>query len=182
MTVGGCVSTATAELDERMHFVQNMHGNIMTPHTAFLTLQSCKTMAVRCRKQAENAMTVASFLETHPKVAMVCYPGLPSFPQRSLALKQHRDGFHGGMLWFEVKGGSAAGRKLMDTTQRPWSLCENLGAVESIITCPSVMTHANMLPEDRIKVGITDGFIRLSCGIEDAHELVESLRISLDSL
>mmetsp|Transcript_8589 Transcript_8589/g.25839 ORF Transcript_8589/g.25839 Transcript_8589/m.25839 type:complete len:396 (-) Transcript_8589:79-1266(-) len=182
MTVGGCVSAATAELDDRMHFVQNMHGNIMTPHTAFLTLQSCKTMAVRCRKQAENAMAVATFLESHPKILMVCYPGLPSFPQRALAIKQHRDGFHGGMLWCEVKGGSAAGRKLMDITQRPWSLCENLGAVESIITCPSVMTHANMLREDRMKVGISDGFIRLSCGIEDAGELIEALKIALDSL
>mmetsp|Transcript_8586 Transcript_8586/g.25831 ORF Transcript_8586/g.25831 Transcript_8586/m.25831 type:complete len:102 (-) Transcript_8586:445-750(-) len=94
----------------------------MTPHTAFLTLQSCKTMAVRCRKQAENAMAVATFLESHPKILMVCYPGLPSFPQRALAIKQHRDGFHGGMLWCEVKGGSAAGRKLMDITQRPWWL------------------------------------------------------------
>ncbi|KAH8091588.1 cystathionine gamma-synthase [Aureococcus anophagefferens] len=144
MTVGGCVSCATKELDDRLHFVQNMHGNIMTPHTAFLTLQSCKTMAVRCKQQAANAMAVATFLEGHAKV------------------ETHNDGFHGGMLWFEVKGGSAAGRKLMDTTPRPWSLCENLGAVESIITCPSVMTHANMLAEDRLKVGITDGFIRIS--------------------
>jgi cystathionine beta-lyase/cystathionine gamma-synthase len=182
MTVGGCVSCATKELDDRLHFVQNMHGNIMTPHTAFLTLQSCKTMAVRCKQQAANAMAVATFLEGHAKVETVRYPGLASFPQKALADKQHNDGFHGGMLWFEVKGGSAAGRKLMDTTPRPWSLCENLGAVESIITCPSVMTHANMLPEDRLKVGITDGFIRISCGIEDAKDLITALKTSLDAL
>mmetsp|Transcript_19580 Transcript_19580/g.61312 ORF Transcript_19580/g.61312 Transcript_19580/m.61312 type:complete len:397 (-) Transcript_19580:141-1331(-) len=182
MTVGGCVTAKTKELDDELHFFQNMHGNIMTPHTAFLTLQSCKTMAVRCRKQAANAMAVATFLESHPKVERVRYPGLASFPQKALADKQHRDGFHGGMLWCEIKGGSAAGRKLMDTTQRPWSLCENLGAVESIITCPSVMTHANMLAEDRLKVGITDGFIRLSCGIEEEKDLIVALKTALDAL
>ena len=122
--------------------------------------------------RAAAGAKVATFLETHPKVARVVYPGLASFPQAELAARQHAGGFHGGMLWCEVKGGSAAGRRLMDTCQRPWSLCENLGAVESIITCPSVMTHANMLPEDRLKVGITDGFIRLSCGVEDAGDLV----------
>merc|ERR1719231_1917625 len=159
-----------------------MHGNIMTPHTAFTTLQSCKTMMVRCKKQAENAQKVAEFLEAHPKVETCCYPGLKSFPQKALADKQHRDGFHGGMLWCEVKGGIAAGRKLMDTVQRPWSLCENLGAVESIITCPSVMTHANMLKEDRLKVGITDGFVRVSCGIEDPDDLIAALKKGLDAL
>lgn len=182
MTVGGVVSSATKELDDRLHFFQNMHGNIMTPHTAFVTLQNCKTMAVRCQKQAANAQAVAEFLEQHPKVETVRYPGLASFPQKELADAQHLDGFHGGMLWCEVQGGIEAGRKLMDTIQRPWSLCENLGAVESIITCPSVMTHANMLKEDRLKVGITDGFIRVSCGIEDAADLITALQLALDNL
>jgi len=182
MTVGGVVSSATKELDERLHFVQNMHGNIMTPHTAFTTLQCCKTMSVRCAKQAANAQQIAEFLEAHPKIETVRYPGLASFPQKALADKQHLNGFHGGMLWCEVKGGIEAGRKLMDSAQRPWSLCENLGAVESIITCPSVMTHANMLKEDRLKVGITDGFIRISCGIEDAKDLIASLKLALDKL
>ena len=182
MTVGGVVSANSAHLTERLHFWRNVHGNIMSPHTAFLTLQSSKTMGVRCRQQAANALAVARFLETHPKVERVVYPGLPSFPQAALAQRQHAGGFHGGMLSCEVVGGSAAGRKLMDTCQRPWSLCENLGAVESIITCPSVMTHANMLPKDRLKVGITDGFIRLSCGVEDAEDLVRALKIALDAL
>uniref|UniRef100_A0A7S0TAJ6 plant cystathionine gamma-synthase n=1 Tax=Chrysocystis fragilis TaxID=1411660 RepID=A0A7S0TAJ6_9STRA len=182
MTVGGVVASATKDLDDRLHFVQNMHGNIMTPHTAFLTLQSCKTMAVRCEKQAKNAQAIAEFLEKHPKVDTVRYPGLASFPQKALADAQHANGFHGGMLWCEVKGGIAAGRKLMDSVQRPWSLCENLGAVESIITCPSVMTHANMLKEDRLKVGITDGFIRISCGIEDTDDLIKALQLALDQL
>jgi len=154
----------------------------MSPQNAFYTLQTAKTMGLRIRKQSDNAMKIATFLEAHPMVDVVRYPGLASFPQAELAARQHAGGFHGGMLWCEVKGGSAAGRRLMDTCQRPWSLCENLGAVESIITCPSVMTHANMLPEDRLKVGITDGFIRLSCGVEDAGDLVRALKIALDAL
>ena len=152
----------------------------MNPMVAFLQLQTTKTMQLRIERQTKTAQAVAEFLETHPAVDVVRYPGLKSFPQRELAEKQHK--LHGGMLWFEVKGGTEAGRKLMDSINRPWSLCENLGAVESIITCPSVMTHANMLKEDRLKVGITDGFVRVSCGIEDAEDLIRSLKKSLDAL
>ncbi|CAE8681196.1 unnamed protein product, partial [Polarella glacialis] len=86
------------------------------------------------------------------------------------------------MLWFEILGGVEAGKKLMNVCQRPWSLCENLGATESIITACAVMTHANMLKEDRLKVGITDGFIRVSCGIEDKEDLIRALKIALDQI
>ena len=106
----------------------------MAPHTA--PHAPVGSDGVRCRAQAANALKVATFLETHPKVARVVYPGLASFPQAELAARQHAGGFHGGMLWCEVKGGSAAGRRLMDTCQRPWSLCENLGAVESTSRAP----------------------------------------------
>merc|ERR1712072_914834 len=129
-----------------------------------------------------TAMSVAQFLEMHPMVDTVQYPGLESFPQRDVAVKQHMGGLHGGMLWFEVKGGTPMGRTLMDTVRRPWSLAENLGACESIITCPAVMTHGNMLPEDRAKVGITDGFVRISCGIENVKELIDALSEALDNL
>jgi len=182
MTVGGVVACADIEHHKKVKFYQNIHGSIMSPMVAFLQLQTCKTMTLRVKKQSENAAKVAAFLETHPAVDVVRYPGLASFPQKALADKMHKNGLHGGMLWFEVKGGSGAGRKLMDSINRPWSLCENLGAVESIITCPSVMTHANMLKEDRMKVGITDGFVRVSCGIEDADDLIASLKKSLDAL
>jgi cystathionine beta-lyase/cystathionine gamma-synthase len=182
MSVGGAVASATKELDETVHFYQNMHGNIMSPQVAFNTAQTVKTMGLRITKQSQTAHAVAEFLEKHSKVDVVRYPGLKSFPQHDIAVKQHRNGLHGGMLWFEVKGGTAAGRKLMDTVQRPWSLCENLGATESIITCPAVMTHANMLPEDRLKAGITDGFVRVSCGIEDTDDLIRSLKVALDNL
>jgi len=182
MSVGGALICATKELDDKMRFHQNVLGNIISPQIAFTQMQTSKTMQLRITKQSETAARVAKFLEGHSKVERVVYPGLASFPQKALADKQHKNGIHGGMLWFEVIGGTAAGRKLMDTVQRPWSLCENLGATESIITCPSVMTHANMLKEDRLKVGITDGFVRVSCGIEDGDDLILSLKIALDNL
>merc|ERR1712224_790733 len=157
-------------------------GNIMTPQVAFQQLQTLKTMQLRVTQQCRTAAQIAAFLESHPQVLRVHYPGLKSFPQYELACKQHLNGMHGGMLWFEVKGGSANGQKLMDTVRRPWTLAENLGACESIITCPAVMTHANMLKEDRLKVGITDGFVRVSCGIEDADDLLNALKEALDNL
>merc|ERR1712146_265211 len=129
-----------------------------------------------------SAQKIAEFLEGHPMVESVKYPGLASFPQKELADRLHRDGCHGSMMNFEVKGGSASGRKMMNSINRPWSLCENLGATESIITCPSVMTHANMLKEDREKVGITDGLTRVSVGIEDPEDLIKSLKKALDAL
>merc|ERR1712166_1441606 len=175
ITVGGAVICATKELHDIIKHQQNVHGNIMSPQNAFYTLQTSKTLGLRIKRQSETAQKVAEFLESHPKVDVVQYPGLASFPQKELADRQHANGLHGAMLWFEVKGGSEAGRVLMNSVQRPWSLCENLGAVESICTCPSVMTHANMLPEDRLKVGI-------SCGIEDADDLIASLKQSLDAL
>lgn len=182
MTVGGAVVSRTKELHARIQFVLNMHGNCMHPQTAFLILQTSKTMELRVLRQSATAQKIAEMLAKHAKVDRVEYPGLASFPQKELANRQHLNGVHGGMLWFEVKGGTEAGRRLMNTVQRPWSLCENLGATESIITCPSVMTHANMLKEDRLKVGITDGFVRVSCGIEDAQDLIEALKDALDNL
>eukprot|EP00933_Yihiella_yeosuensis_P019418 TRINITY_DN1574_c0_g1_i1.p1 TRINITY_DN1574_c0_g1~~TRINITY_DN1574_c0_g1_i1.p1 ORF type:complete len:418 (-),score=100.89 TRINITY_DN1574_c0_g1_i1:336-1589(-) len=179
MFTGGAVISADKELHEKVKWVQNVHGNIMNPFAAFMVLQTSKTMALRVKKQSENAMAIATWLESHPKVTKVVYPGLASHPQKALADKYHRDNIHGGMLWFDLEGGSASGTKLMNVCQRPWSLCENLGATESIITACAVMTHANMLKEDRLKVGITDGFIRISCGIEDKEDLIKALDVAL---
>merc|ERR1719359_468978 len=162
MMTGGAVISATQELSDKVKFIQNVHGNIMNPFAAFMILQTSKTMALRVRQQSKTAMAIAEFLEKHPKVTKVVYPGLASHPQKALADKYHRENIHGGMLWFDIVGGSPAGTQLMNSIQRPWSLCENLGATESIITACAVMTHANMLKEDRMKVGITDGFIRVS--------------------
>jgi cystathionine beta-lyase/cystathionine gamma-synthase len=180
MMTGGAVISKTKEDHERVKHIQNIHGNIINPFAAFIIMQTMKTMALRVRQQSATAMKISEFLEAHPKVTKVMYPGLKSFPQKDIADKYHRDGIHGGMLWFDIVGGSAAGTKLMNSIPRPWSLCENLGATESIITACAVMTHANMLKEDRMKVGITDGFIRVSCGIEDKEDLIKALSLALD--
>lgn len=176
---GGALVAKTPELYERIKLVQNMHGNIMAPMTAFMILQTMKTMGLRIKQQSSSAMKIATFLENHPKVSKCVYPGLASHPQKELADRQHRDGLHGGMLWFDVIGDPI---KLMDNIKRPWTLCENLGASESIITACAVMTHANMIKEDRLKVGITDGFIRISVGIEDPDDLIRGLDDALNRL
>jgi len=177
---GGAVISKTAELAARVKHIQNIHGNIINPFAAFIIAQTSKTMPLRVKKQSDSAQKVAEFLEAHPKVTKVMYPGLKSFPQKELADRYHKNGIHGGMLWFDIVGGSPAGTALMNNITRPWSLCENLGATESIITACAVMTHANMLKEDREKVGITDGFIRVSIGIEDPADLIKSLSLALD--
>jgi len=179
MMTGGAVISKEKELAEKVKWVQNVHGNIINPFAAFMILQTSKTMALRVKQQSASAMAIAEYLEKHPKVTKVMYPGLASFPQKDIADKYHRNGVHGGMLWFDLVGGSESGTKLMNVIQRPWSLCENLGATESIITACAVMTHANMLKEDRLKVGITDGFIRVSCGIEEVDDLIKALDIAL---
>merc|ERR1712151_158545 len=180
MMTGGAVICKDKEMYDKCKHMQNIHGNIIHPFAAFMILQTSKTMALRVRQQSATALAIAEFLESHPKVTKVYYPGLKSFPQKELADKYHRDNLHGGMLWFDIIGGSEPAIKLMNSIQRPWSLCENLGATESIITACAVMTHANMLKEDRLKVGITDGFIRVSCGIEDSDDLIKALGIALE--
>jgi cystathionine beta-lyase/cystathionine gamma-synthase len=181
MMTGGAVVSKDKELADKVKWVQNVHGNIINPFAAFIIMQTTKTMALRVKQQSKTAMSIATWLEKHPKVTKVVYPGLASHPQKELADKYHRDGLHGGMLWFDVQGGSDAAIRLMNNIQRPWSLCENLGATESIITACAVMTHANMLKEDRLKVGIVDGFIRVSCGIEDESDLIAALSAALDA-
>jgi cystathionine beta-lyase/cystathionine gamma-synthase len=121
-------------------------------------------------------MAIAEFLQDHPKVERVCYPGLESFEQHQLAREQ-ASGF-GAMIWFEVKGGTAAGKKLMDSVEL-WSLAENLGSVESLVTHPVTMTHADVDIEERKRVGITDGLVRLSVGLEAAEDLIEDLEQGL---
>lgn len=171
-TVGGAVVAVNNELDEKVRFVQNATGSIMSPQVAFLTLQGVKTLSVRLDRQSANAQKIAEFLLAHDKVESVCYPGLASFPQHTLA-KQQASGY-GAMAWFEVKGGLAAGKKLMDSIEL-WSLAENLGSLESLITHPVTMTHADVEPEERARVGITDGLVRISVGLEDAEDLIAAL-------
>jgi cystathionine beta-lyase/cystathionine gamma-synthase len=178
-TVGGSVTSRTSELAEKVRFVQNAAGIILSPQVAWLTLQGVKTLSIRMDAQSANAMAIARFLESHPKVDRVCYPGLPSHPQHELAKRQASG--YGAMLWFEVKGGVAAGKKLMDEVQL-WSLAENLGSVESLVTHPVTMTHADVEEAERKRVGITDGLVRLSCGLEDGDDLIEDLKQALEKV
>ena len=175
-TVGGAVVSRNDELHEKVKFIQNSTGSIMSPMVAWLTLQGCKTLSVRLDQQSANAQAIAEFLEAHPKVAQVAYPGLASFNQHELACRQ-ANGF-GAMLWFEVMGGVAAGKRLMDNIEL-WSLAENLGSVESLITHPVTMTHADVDPAERARVGIIDGLVRLSVGLEDADDLIAALEKAL---
>ncbi len=178
-TVGGCVVARSTEYDEKVRFIQNSTGCIMSPQVAWLTLQYVKTLSIRIERQSANAMAIAQFLENHPKVVQVAYPGLESFPQHELA-KRQASGF-GAMLWFEVAGGAAAGKALMDSIEL-WSLAENLGSVESLITHPVTMTHAAVDKADRERVGITDGLVRASVGLEDADELIAALDDALAAI
>jgi cystathionine gamma-lyase len=178
-TVGGAVISKTDEHAAAVRFIQNSTGTIMSPQVAWLTLQGCKTLSVRMDAQSESAMAIATFLEAHPKVEQVMYPGLKSFPQHELSSKQASG--YGAMLWFEVKGGLAAGKKLMDNIN-VWSLAENLGSVESLITHPVTMTHADVEPEERARVGIIDGLVRASVGLEDTDDLIDALAAALEQV
>jgi len=178
-TVGGAVVTDTPELDAKVRYIQNAAGLIMSPWVAWLTLQGTKTLSIRMDRQSANAMAIAEFLEAHPKVAEVRYPGLASFPQHELA--QHQASGFGAMLWFEVDGGVAAGKQLMDSVEL-CTLAENLGSVETLITHPVTMTHADVEAAERARVGITDGLVRLSVGLEDVEDLIDDLRKALDAI
>ena len=179
VSVGGSISAANKDHLDQIMFVRNCLGSNMTPMVAFYTLQGIKTMSTRIEAQSANALKVARFLETHPNVDRVCYPGLESFPQKELADRQASG--HGSMLWFEVHGGVQSGKKLMDTLQL-WSLAENLGSVESLVTHSVTMTHADMPREERMAAGITDGLVRLSTGLESAEDLIADLKQALDGL
>ena len=179
VSVGGSITAANPDHLEQIMFVRNCLGSNMTPMVAFYTLQGVKTMSTRLEAQSANALKVAQFLETHSNVDRVCYPGLESFPQKELADRQASG--HGSMLWFEVHGGVEAGKKLMNTLQL-WSLAENLGSVESLVTHSVTMTHADMPREERLAAGITDGLVRLSAGLETAEDLIADLKQALDGL
>ncbi len=179
VSVGGSITAASQEHLDQIMFVRNCLGSNMTPMVAFYTLQGVKTMSTRLEAQSANALKIAQFLETHPNVDRVCYPGLESFPQKELADRQASG--HGSMIWFEVHGGVESGKKLMDTLQL-WSLAENLGSVESLVTHSVTMTHADMPREERMAAGITDGLVRLSAGLEFAEDLIADLKQALDGL
>lgn len=171
--VGGALVTSDDALHERLRFLQNAVGGVPGPFDSWLVLRGLKTLAVRMRQHSQNAEQIARYLEAHPRVRRVYYPGLASHPRHALARQQMVGGF-GGMLSFEVDGGLQAARRVVRST-RLFTLAESLGGVESLIELPALMTHASLPPEQRAAVGIDDGLIRLSVGIEDAEDLLEDL-------
>lgn len=171
--VGGALITANDALYERLHFLQNAVGGVPGPFDSWLVLRGLKTLAVRMRQHSANAEQVGCFLEQHPNVKRVYYPGLASHPQHELARRQMTGGF-GGMLSFEVMGGVQAAREVARRT-RLFTLAESLGGVESLIELPALMTHASLPAERREEIGIDDGLIRLSVGIEEAEDLIADL-------
>jgi cystathionine gamma-lyase len=170
--VGGAIMTSDGALHDRLRFLQNAVGGVPGPMDAFLVLRGLKTLHVRMERHAANALAVARFLEVHPQVERVTYPGLPSHPQHALARRQ-MSGF-GGMLTFVLRGGLPAARAFLENV-RLFALAESLGGVESLIEHPAIMTHASVPKETREALGIADGFIRISCGIEDVDDLVADL-------
>jgi cystathionine beta-lyase/cystathionine gamma-synthase len=175
--VGGALVTSNDDLYQRLKFLQNAVGGVPGPFDSWLVLRGLKTLAVRMRQHSANAMEVACFLEQHASVKRVYYPGLASHPQHELAKRQMVGGF-GGMLSFEVQGGVEAAREVARRT-RLFTLAESLGGVESLIELPALMTHASLPAERRSEVGIDDGLIRLSVGIEEAEDLISDLRQAL---
>ncbi|MFP4552416.1 MAG: trans-sulfuration enzyme family protein [Actinomycetota bacterium] len=178
-TLGGAVVVSDAELHEKIAFARISAGLVMSPMVAWLTMQGVKTLSERMDRQSANALAIAEFLKTHDKVQYVNYPGLTDHPQHEISRTQ-ASGF-GALVCFEVEGGVEAGKKLMDNIEL-WSLAENLGSVESLITHPVTMTHGAVPREERIAAGITDGLVRLSVGMEDTEDLIEALDRGLQSL
>ena len=175
-TVGGSIATHDQALLERLRIVRKTLGCIQSPQEAWLTLRGLKTLPLRLQQHCANAQKVAEWLEQHPKVARVHYPGLASFPQIALAEKQQS--LPGGMLAFELKGGADAGIQLMNTV-RLCLLAENLGAVETLITHPVSMTHGDVPREIRERTGISDGLVRLSVGLENPADIIADLESAL---
>ncbi|MCX6138227.1 MAG: PLP-dependent aspartate aminotransferase family protein [Ignavibacteriales bacterium] len=174
--VGGAIVAKTPDDVQRIHQLVNALGQGQSPFESWLVLRGIKTLVARMRLHEENANTVARFLEAHPRVAKVNYPGLPSHKHHELA-KRQQSGF-GGMLSFEINGGMDQINRILRAT-RVFAVAESLGGIESLICHPATMTHASMLPELREKAGITDRVIRLSVGIEDVNDLVEDLETAL---
>ncbi len=177
-SIGGAVILRRQEDRDRLYLIQKSAGAILGPMDCWLVLRGVKTLAVRMEQHNRNSQAIAEYLEKHPKVKHVYYPGLPSHPQHALAKRQMK-GF-GAMLSFELGSLEAAQRMLRQV--KVCSLGESLGGVETLISHPATMTHASVPAEERAKIGITDGLVRISVGIEDVEDLIADLNRALGSV
>jgi cystathionine beta-lyase/cystathionine gamma-synthase len=175
-SIGGVVVAVRDEDVEWLKFIQNAEGAILSPFDSWLVLRGTKTLAVRMKQHNINGQAIAEFLESHPKVQRVIYPGLPSHPQHDLAKRQMR-GF-GGMLSFDV--GTFENARRVCNRVRLMALAESLGGVETLMTHPASMTHASVPPDRRAAIGLTDSLVRISVGIEDPADLIDDLKQALD--
>ena len=176
VVAGIAVVGDNAELAEQMGFLQNAVGGIAGPFDSYMALRGVKTLAIRMQRHCDSATQIAAWLEGHPAIERVFYPGLESHPQHALAKKQMRD--YGGMVSAVIKGGLEPTRRFLERCQL-FALAESLGGVESLIEHPAIMTHASVPPEMRAELGIDDGLVRLSVGIEDVEDLVADLDAAL---
>ncbi len=175
--IGGIVVVGdNKELEDRIRFLQNAIGSIQGPFDSFLALRGLKTLSLRMNAHCQNAFEIAKYLESHPAIEKVIYPGLKSHPQHALAEKQMK--LFGGMITVILKGGLENSRKFLENC-KIFSLAESLGGVESLIEHPAIMTHASIPQKEREKLGISDGLVRLSVGIEDLEDLLEDLKNAL---
>lgn len=170
--VGGALIAKSETIYKRLQATMRYFGGNMDPHQAYLVYRGVKTLALRVQKATDNAKLVADYLEKHPKIKWVNYPGLKSHPQHELAAKQMKD--FGAMLCFELEGGFDAGKKMMDSVHLAL-LAVSLGGVESLIQHPASMTHVGIPEADRVKAGITSGLVRFSVGIEDVEDIIADL-------
>jgi cystathionine gamma-lyase len=175
--IGGTLICNDEELAQRLRFTQNAVGAVMAPWDSFLLLRSTKTLHVRVQRHCENAAKIADFLAEQPQIERVVYPGRPDHPQHEVAKKQMRGGY-GGMITAYLKGGLPAARAFLERVQI-FSLAESLGGVESLIEHPAIMTHASVEKPLREAIGLTDGLVRFSVGIEDIDDLIADIQEAL---
>ncbi len=176
--VGGALLVNDPVMGEQLRFLQNAAGGVMAPFECWLVLRGVKTLALRMERHCKNGMAIAQYLNQHPKVRKVYYPGLPTHPQYDLARRQMK-GF-GGMLAFET--GSLSNARTVLESVRICSLAESLGGVETLISHPATMTHASVPAEVRESLGITDGLVRISVGVEDVDDLIADLDQALQRI
>jgi cystathionine gamma-lyase len=176
--VGGIVATGNEGLAEQLAFLHNAVGSVQGPFDSFLALRGLKTLHLRVERTCQNALKIAQWLEKHPNIEKVIYPGLSSHPQHELA-KRQMDGF-GGIISIVVKGGLAAATRMLERCEL-FALAESLGGVESLIEHPAIMTHASIPAAKRAELGISDGFVRLSVGVENEEDLINELTYALSS-
>ena len=178
-SIGGALMVNDDDLHEALKFTQNAAGGILSPFDSYLIMRGIKTLALRMERHAENAGVIAEYLEAHPKVRRVFYPGLDSHPQHGLAQRQTSG--HGGMISFELSADLASAKNFVENLEF-FALAESLGGVESLIELPAIMTHASVPPEKRQELGIADSLIRMSVGIENRDDLLKDLEKAFEKI